>query len=66
MSTRGNIRKLFVSRAFNSLYSRSFFARVVPMWNSLPDSVVASPTKHLFMHSLSDHMLVKFLHGRTL
>ena len=44
LRTRGHSRKLFLPRVDTDIRSRFFSVRVVPLWNSLPEDVVSSPS----------------------
>ncbi len=53
--TRGHSRKLFVRRANHDSYKNFFVNRVVPHWNSLPESIVSAPTLQMFKLKLRAH-----------
>ena len=65
-AARGHSFKLFVPRSSKSVRQNSFACRIVPVWNSLPDSVVSAPTVSSFKRRLIATNLNNFLVGRTL
>jgi len=65
-SARGHSFKLSVPRSFKSVRSNFFACRIVPIWNSLPDSVVSAPSVSSFKRMLIATNLNNYLVGRTL
>ncbi len=53
--TRGHCKKLYVQRVNNDLYKNFFINRVVPIWNSLPDDIVNSPSVSIFRARIRAH-----------
>ena len=51
-STRGHSLKIFVPRCRTDVRARFFSCRVVPLWNSLPEDVVAAPSVSSFKSRL--------------
>ena len=51
--TRGNMITLPKLRALHQLVSNSFAHRVMSSWNSLPDSVILSPSVNAFKKRLN-------------
>ena len=51
-STRGNEKKLFLSRCNTTLRQNSFSVRVVKSWNSLPNHVISAPSVNAFRNNL--------------
>ena len=54
-STRGNSLKLLKPRHRLNVRGNYFANRVVNLWNSLPDSVVAAPSVDSFKRRLDKH-----------
>ncbi len=52
-SSRGHSCKLLTVSSRTDVRSNSFFVRVVPVWNSLPEEVVACHTVITFKRRLS-------------
>jgi len=53
--TRGNSRKLLVKRWHCDLRKYFFSNRIINIWNSLPDSVVADTVINQFMYRLDKY-----------
>ena len=53
--TRGNSMKLAKTRPRLNIRGNYFSTRVVNLWNSLPDSVVAAPSVDAFKGRLDKH-----------
>jgi len=59
-NTRGYVCKLYKTKGAPRLLARTFFARMVNVWNSLPDTVCFSSLAG-FSHSLKDTDLSTYL-----
>lgn len=59
--TRGHQWKLYLPLARLDLRKSTFAVRVVPVWNSLSESVVSAPSLHIFRHRLLNTDLSPFL-----
>ena len=55
--TRGNSLKLFKKSSNTALRKNAFSIRIVDHWNSLPDTVVLSPSINTFKNSLNKHWI---------
>ena len=55
ISSRGNSMTYFVPFARTQTYQKSFFPDGIRIWNSLPTSVVNSPTIDIFKQKMSQH-----------
>ena len=58
---RGHSLRLAVPLARYNFRKHFFAAKIVPIWNSLPDSLVTSSTTSLFKSRLSKYNLSSFL-----
>ena len=58
---RGHSLRLAVPLARNNIRKHFFAVKIVPIWNSLPDSLVTSSTTSLFKSLLAKHNLSSFL-----
>ena len=58
---RGHSLRLAVPLARNNIRKHFFAVKIVPIWNSLPDSLVTSSTTSLFKSRLAKHNLSSFL-----
>ena len=61
MHTRGNKYKLYMKQVNYDLRKYFFSNRIIAVWNSLPDHVVASVSINMFKNRLD-----KFLHAQDL
>lgn len=55
-NTRGHSRKLFLKPSKKDSLKYSFFRRIIPIWNNLPEEVVAVRTVGLFKGRLRLHL----------
>ncbi len=53
--TRGHNLKLFKERTYTSTRANFFTARIIDMWNSLPQEVVSAPSVDAFKARLDNH-----------
>ena len=54
--TRGHSKKLFKPRHVTEIRARSFAARVIEPWNSLPEEVASASSLPLFKRLLSEFL----------
>ena len=54
--TRGHRFKLFKKRSRLEIRKQSFFYRILDIWNSLPESVVESPSIKTFENHIDKHL----------
>ena len=65
-NTRGHSKQIYAKAAKNKQTSNFFSNRVVNPWNSLPESLVISPTTNSFKSKLAKIDLSRFLRGTSL
>ena len=61
LSTRGHRFKIIVPISKSNIRKYFFVARVVPVWNSLPEKLVTACSPHVFKKLLSAHDFSVFL-----
>ena len=59
---RGHSLRLAVPLAMNNIRKQFFAVKIVPIWNSLPDSLVTSSTTSLFKSRLAKHNHIHLPH----
>ncbi len=55
MTSRGNKLALFQERPMKEVRCKSFTQRIVPIWNSLPNTVVLATSTNMFKERLDTH-----------
>lgn len=55
ISARGNSMTYFIPYARTQIYQKSFFPDGIRIWNSLPATIVTSPTIDIFKQKMSQH-----------
>ncbi len=59
---RGNGKSLIIKRARTELRRNSFTHRIAPLWNSLPETVVSSPTVDTFKARMDKYWIKKAIY----
>ncbi len=52
---RGHSKKLYKRKFKKNIRKHSFGMRIVNVWNSLPESIVSSPSLNIFEHRLDNY-----------